>query len=516
MSRTFLRQETQILKSDLYSSSIAPSLSNYETLPVNIQDDLNNIRSQIQNFINRNGASFPTGSWYDDLQIPTTTLEAGIPRGINTLNTELHNLERKRVLTTFTSLADVYVSASANWAVLDATLLPNPGIANPRAVAVGMSSIVTGTVAASASMGAWSMNLVSGSTVISPKNLCMIVTGSARDPILSDGRTVYALFQSDKADGQLLVGGDAQLSFVRVTATGDGLEAVPVGDVQEKFVNYASVTRKALEDLSEQDFLRGAEIDVPSAAVVTRQSAYDGQGTGPVTTTFDATLDVGDGHFWEIGDFLSATVFKVTEGSTGGTTTVLIDTATDVFDVNAVSNDFAQGVKMNTAGTEIDVGVSAGVISTTSTNDLRLLGAGKLRFDDGYQATSTWVGTTGISLSDSAAEWNLFSASYGEVSILQALSQAQRRDKVYSVVTATTIAANTDVVNPTNLDAALPQMSSGSYLYDYDVYLNGNLLRPAVDASGNHDYYPGTTATALKFEFQLRLGDVICVVPYAR
>jgi hypothetical protein len=516
MSRTFLRQETQILKSDVYASNITPSQTNYETTPVDIQSDLNNLRSQIQNFMNRNGATFPTGSWYDDLQIPVTTLEVGVPRGINALNTELHNLERKRVLTSFVSLADVYVSSSANWAVLDASLLPTPGIPNPTAVAVGLSSVITGTVAASASIGSWSLNLVSGSTVISPKNLCMIVTGSARDPILSDGRTVYALFQTDKTDGQLLVGGDAQLSFVRITSTGDGLEAVPAGDIQGKYVNYVSVTRKALEDLSEQDFLRGAEIDVPSSAIVTRQSAYDGQGVSPVTTTANATLDIGNANFWEIGDVLSATVFKITEGSTGGTTTVLIDTATDVFDVNAVSNDFAQGVKMNTAGTEIDVGVSAGVIETTSTNDLRLLGAGKLRLDDGYQATSNWVGTTGISLSDSAAEWNLFSASYGEVSILQALSQAQRRDKVYAVVNAATIAANTDVVNPTNIDAALPQMSSGSYLYDYDVYLNGNLLRPAVDASGNHDYYPGTTPTALKFEFQLRLGDVICVVPYAR
>lgn len=518
MGRTFIRQDTQIRNSSgSYASNIAPTEAAYETNVTNIQEDLNNIRSQIQNFINRDGATFPTGDWWDDLASPVTSLEAGVPRGINKLNTELHNLERKRVLTQFASLADVLVSGTNNYAVLGFGELPVPGISSPYAVAVGMSSVVTGTVAASGSIGFWSLDLVSGSTVISPKNLCTIVTGSSRDPVLSDGRTVYGLFQTDKTDGQLLAGGDAQLSFVRVTSTGDGLESVPGSDIGGKVINYVSVTRKALEDLSEQDFLRGAEIDVPSAAAgVNRQNAYDNQGTSTVTSNFDATLDLATGKFWEIGDKDSATLFKLTEASTGGTTTVLVDTAVDFFDVNAVDVDFDQGIKVDTGGTDIHVGVNAGVIETTSTDNLRILGAGELIFDDGNQAGSTWVGTDGIKLSDSSAEWTLFSGSFGEVSLLEAISQAKRRDKVYAEVTAATVGANTDVVYPTNIDVALPQMASGSFLANYDVYLNGELMRPGANSGENHDYYPGTTSDSLKFEFQLRLGDVICVVPYAR
>jgi len=63
----------------------------------------------------------------------------------------------------------------------------------------------------------------------------------------------------------------------------------------------------------------------------------------------------------------------------------------------------------------------------------------------------------------------------------------------------------------------LPDMSTGSFTLDYDVYLNGELLRPGADASANNDYYPGTslaTAAQLKFEFSVKLGDVLCVIPY--
>lgn len=518
MARTFIRQDIQIRNSSgSYASNITPSLANYETNVTNIQEDLNNIRSQIQNFINRNGASFPGGNWYDDLAAPVTSLETGVPRGINKLNTELHNLERKRVLTQFASLSDVLVSGSNNYTVLSFAELPTPGITSPYAVAVGAASVVTGTVAASGSIGTWSLELVSGSTAISPKNLCTVVTGSGRDPLLSDGRQIYALFQTDKTDGQLLVGGDAQLSFVRITAAGDGLEAVPAADIQNKVVNYVSVTRKALEDLSEQDFLRGAEIDVPSAASgVSRQNVYDNQGTSTVNSTFDATLDIASTKFWEIGDATSATLFKVTEGNVGSNSTVLIDTAVDVLDVNAVDVDFAEGIKVDTGGIDIHLGVNAGVIETTGTDNLRIFAAGELFLDDGNQAGSTWVGTDGIKLSDASSDWTLFKEAFGEVSLLSGSAQAKRRAKVYAEVNAASISANTDVVFPTNIDVDLPQMASGSFLYDYDVYLNGELMRPGADASANNDYYPGTTDKALKFEFQLRIGDVICVVPYAR
>ena len=44
MSRTFLRQDTQIRNSDVYDDTRAPAAT-METTPTNIQDDLNNLRS---------------------------------------------------------------------------------------------------------------------------------------------------------------------------------------------------------------------------------------------------------------------------------------------------------------------------------------------------------------------------------------------------------------------------------------------------------------------------------------
>lgn len=93
-----------------------------------------------------------------------------------------------------------------------------------------------------------------------------------------------------------------------------------------------------------------------------------------------------------------------------------------------------------------------------------------------------------------------------------------RGTKVYAEVTAN-LAANVDVGGVgggTNLDAQLPDMSVGTFLQDYDVYLNGSLLRPGANAAANHDYYPGTSLAngQLRFEFALKSGDVLCVVPH--
>jgi hypothetical protein len=313
----------------------------------------------------------------------------------------------------------------------------------------------------------------------------------------------------------------AQLSFVRINSTGDDLEAVPFADIENKVINYTSVTRKALEDLTEQDFLKGAEVDVPSSAVVTRQVSYDNQGATAVNLTNNATLDLeGAGLYWEIRDDLEATLFKITEGSAGGTTTLLVSGDVDTFDSSAVINDFDQGIRVDTGGQRINVGETAGLIESTSTNDLRILGAGELYLDDGNQTGSTWAQTSGIKLSDTTAEWDAFEANFGEVSLLAAINASYAKDraaKVYSNVTVTTVSDSNVSLAAGNLDVALPDMSTGSFTVDYDVYLNGELLRPGADASANNDYYPGSTLTPaaeLKFEFAVKLGDVLCVIPY--
>jgi hypothetical protein len=517
MARTFIRQATQIRRSDLYDDTIVPNLVNYETNPVTVEDDLNAIRSYLSEL-----RDVQAGNWYDALSAPVT-FEGGAARGVQDVNQDLHDLERKRVLVQVAKVNDFAVPAGQNYSVLDA----GPGDLPPNTTAAIGAVTTLGTVGATAtSFGSHNLDEVAGATAVSPKNLMVIVDGSTRDPILSDGRVVYGLYQFESStDGSTIsttTPNRAQISFVRVNSTGDDLEACPVADIEGKAINVSFVERKALEDLNEQDFLNGAIVDVPAGSTVTRQAAYDNQGTTPVDLNTNATLDLeGAGLVWSIRDDLEATLLSITEGSAGGTSTVALGADVDTFDVNAAVNDFSAGVTVNSAGSGIGLGVSNGVIESNA-GDLRVLGAAELFLDDGNRTGSTWAGS-GILLSDTTAEWDAFEAAFGgEVSLLSAITSAAssggRGTKTYANVTVTTTANNDvgGVGGGTNLDAQLPDMSGGTFLTDYDVFLNGELLRPGADASANNDYYPGTSLAngQLRFEFTCTIGDVICVIPY--
>jgi hypothetical protein len=521
MGRTFIRQDIQVRQSATYTDNIAPTLANYETNPTNIEEDLNNLRSVAHYLL-----KLQSGNWYDTITVPST-FEGGAARAVDGINQDLHDLERKRVLVTSINLNDIAVPVAQNFVVLALGELPSNTTA-----AIG-SVTTLGTVAANnATFGSHNLAEVTGATAISPKNLNVVIDATTRDPILSGGRVIYALFQTESStDGSTMSGttpNRAQLSFVRINAAGDDLEAVPVVDIQSKSVNYSSVTRKALEDLTEQDFLKGAEVDVPSSATVTRQVAYDNQGTTPVELITNATLDLNSaGIVWSIRDLANAALLSITEGSGAGASTVTIAADTDVFDVNAASNDFLQGIVVDSGGTSIDIGAasagvvtSAGLLTLASTGaNLKLQSAAQLVLTDQWQSGSTY--STDLVLADASSEWSSFETNFGEVSLINALNQAftkgARKPKVYANVTTNTI-SGTDVggvAGGANLDAQLPDMSGGTFLTDYDVYVNGELMRPAA-AAGTNDYYPGTSLAngQLKFDFNLRQGDVICVVPY--
>jgi hypothetical protein len=657
MGRTFLQQETQIRNSTTngvdaaYIDDIAPTQANFETNPTNLQTDLNNVRSQLHNLLNNQGSN-----WYADLITPSY-LDAGSQRGVNDINTDLHAVERKRVLVSVAKIQDIVVPTQAkavNNLLLNSNVTAgdtvtigvktytfvavlgaegdvirgatasdsldnlvaaiNHGagsgvtyqcaVAHPLVTALAgagdsldVTSILYGTIGNSyastsvltdplsgwtaallfngagdvvilgvnelpapttaavgavttegtviaylAAFGGAALTEVGGASAVSPKNLWSIVDADTRDPILSGGRTIYALGQCETVtDGHTITINTptrAQLSFVRINAAGDDLELVPVADIQGKEISYTSVKRVALLNLTEQDFLRGAEIDVPSAVTATRQVAYTNQGTTPVDVLTHSYLDLeGAGLVWQIRDDDEAVLFGITENSVAGTSTVQIGAATDVFDVNAVVNDFLNGVSVDTgaAGTTINVGVTANQIdaggeltiasgSSGGVQDLNLVAADELNLTDKWRAGSTWSLADGVALSNASAEWSLFETNFGEVSLLNAINQAYasaaglaRGTKTYANVTATT-AADTDVsLADGNLDVALPDMSQGTFAV-HDVYLNGNLLRGGANAGANHDYYPGGAPTLnpakLKFEFVVKINDVICVVPW--
>lgn len=658
MARTFIRQDTQVRSSDTYTDSTAPTEANYETNPVHIETDLNNLRSQVHNLLEN-----MAGNWWDDLNVPST-LETGAQRGVNDINTDLHALEKKRVLRSVQLLSDVTVTASvaasgvltltgnplANDTVLTGTktyTFTSPLGANDGDVLIGAAATNTidnliaainlaagsgSTYAAattandfiSAAAGAgdtmdatalaegtqgnsiattdpidvgvvmsWAnttltggaggdvevlgagelptqttaavgvvttlgtvvdpaasfltagLDEVAGLTALSPKNLVGIVDGTTGDPILTtgvgespSGKRVWGLFQSEGglADGDTILDSTpdrVQISFVIANATNDDLILVDGEEMGGKTINYAYRERIRLEDLTEGDFLNTAAVDIGAGAVTpTRQLGYDNQGVTPVDVTTNSTLDLeGPGLVWAIRDDLEADLFRVIEGSAGGTSEVEISGDTDVFDVNAVTNDFLNGASFDTgaAGTTINVGVTANqidsggalVIASGGAGDLDLNAAAQLVFIDQWYAASGY--DTDLVLADSVAEWNAFETEFGEVSILNAIVQASNKGgitKTCANVSVTTV-ADTDVSNgDANLDAALGDLSGGTFVGDHDVFLNGMLLRSGADAAANNDVYPGTDLNnggdaQLRFEFTVKVNDVICVISRA-
>jgi len=518
MARTFIRQETQIRNSDAYVDNTTPSLANFETNPTEIETDLNNIRSQLHN-LHKNQA----GNWYDDLLTPST-FEGGAQRGVDDLNQDLHDFEKKRVLRPVHNLVDVTVGAGDNFVILGSGELPTPLTAAVGAVTT------KGTVVAAhgGTFGTHALSEVAGTTAISPKNLLTIVDGATRDPILSGGRVVYGLLQGESGltDGvsiTIATTTRAQISFVRINAAGNDLEAVPFADIENAVINYSTRERIALEDFNESDFLTGAIVDVPAGSTVTRQVAYDNQGATVVTTTVNHTLDVGSGNSWELGDFASATAFKLTEGSGGGTTTLEVGTAVDTFDVNAVVNDFNAGMTVRSGGSNpIEIGVTDGLLRTTS-GDLEVRGTGELILNDGNMiAEGSWAGP-GVKVSDTTTEVSDYESAFGgEVSLMRAIVLAAQAGAGLSigsrVFANVTQAENEDVdiggtSGGANLDAQLPDLSSGTFVDNHKLFWNGLFKRPGANAAANNDYYPGTSLALgqIKLEFKAKVGDVVYV-----
>ncbi len=503
MGRTFLRQLTQIAESDTYDDTIVPTEANYETNPAEIEADLNSLRSRGNDLLNRNDAVF-TGNWFDSISAPST-FENGIARGVNILNQELHDLERKRILDRVAILGNDLVIGTAGdqYVILSTGELPGN-----TTMAVGTVTTL-GTVGAfEASFGTATLTEVAGANALRPKNLVVIWNSTGPnigDPVEDGGGLqIFGLLQTETAaDGHTATDTTPfrlQMSFVKTNPGATDLILVTSGEMDGVTFDYAPVERFALEDIPEEAFLGTNFID-SGVANATRQTTYDNQGVTVVETTTNSTLDLNSaGIAWVMRDLLDAPLFSITEGSTGSNTTIGVNAGVDIFDVDALVNDFAAGATIRSGGARpITVGVVDGEIATTS-GDLRVIAAGEMFLDDVNQTGSTWAQTDGIKLSETTGEWDTFETNFGEVSLLNAISQAatgSSRTRVQTTVTANT-SADVDVNGPggaNNLDVDLPAYDTVTFLTDCDYYLNGNLLRNNA-SSGAEDIYPGTSAAA--------------------
>jgi hypothetical protein len=449
------------------------------------------------------------------------------------------SVQSKQQGTQFNSIATTEGAANASWGAAtlqggagDVVILGAGELPSQTTAAVGAVTTLGTVVATATAFGTSGLDEVAGLHALAPKNLLEIVDGTTGDPILStEGKRVWGLMQGESGltDGSTITDTTTtrvQITFVHANATNDDLIVAHGEDTGGKTINYCYVERVRLEDLNESDFLNSAAIDIGAGAVTpTRQLGYDNQGTTPVDLVTNAILDLeGAGLSWTVRDDLEAMLFQIVEGSAGGTSQVNLGSDVDEFDVDAQVNNFDQGVSMATGKTRpIDVGVTDGVIESTA-GDLMVKGAAELLFDDVNQTGSTWA-QDGIKLSETTAEWDAFEAAFGEVSLLAAIVDAggaPDRRRVQAVVTVN-VAADADVSGPANdnnLDVDLGDLSAGTFVTDYDIYVNGKLQRNGANAAANEDVYPGTSLAngQLKFEFNLKGGgspDVITVIDWA-
>ncbi len=499
MSRTFIRPSTQIKTIDTFNDTVAAGVA-LETATWTLEEFMQGVISQLKRTL-----TGTAGDWYEDLFTPSS-LETGTQRGVNDLNNSLHLIEKKRVMRAVSSIVDITVTAAQNWEILGSGELPS----NTTAAVGAVTTLGTVVAAHGGTFGTHSLTEVAGATALNPKNMVEVFDASTRDPLQdASGNRIWGLLQTENAaDGHTITTttpNRAQISFVVINGTGDDLIACPVGDIAGKTINVAWPERVRLEDLTEQDFLRGAIADVPTGATVTRQVGYDNQGATAVNVTTNSTLDLeGPGLTWSIRDDLEAVLFQVIEGSAGGTSEVKLGADVDTFNVDAVVNDFANGIRANTGGTRpIRIGSTDGVIETTA-GDLGLTAAGEFAFVDGNKGASTFSGQ--LKLSETAAEWSAYETAFGEVSLMNAITQAANADnrRRATATVSSAISANTLIEGPSgpgspNISADLLDYRNNNFVSDVEIFINGQLMLNGADASTNNDVYPSAVSAEQQY-----------------
>ena len=156
MARTFLRQDSQIRTSDLYDDTVAAGAT-MESAPVVLEEDLNNLRSQMKRMIWADSA----GNWFDDIQ--TTNAKK---RAITALNADLDDIEEKRLLFREAKVGtDMTVGVGENFYILVAASSQTPA----QTAAVGAGTALGALVALLPGVvGTHSLNEITGASPISP------------------------------------------------------------------------------------------------------------------------------------------------------------------------------------------------------------------------------------------------------------------------------------------------------------------------------------------------------------
>ena len=254
MARTFISQTNQVFSSENYNDALVTG-SALQTTSGSLEFDLNAIRTQIRQTLWAN----VSGSWYDAISTVSGTLGVFPGRGVNTLGIDLSNIEQKRFLTRRTNLTSVSVNTGSNIALL--SVFSGSAPAN-FAVVDNPNGVLTGTIVATSTYGSWSNAIVSGTTVLTPKNLVLIRDAITHNPITSSlGHEIFGLLQVEAGtiDGATFndVNVRTQISFIEeITISGSStLLSCSISSIEGRTFNYQYVYREALTSLLEDAFL---------------------------------------------------------------------------------------------------------------------------------------------------------------------------------------------------------------------------------------------------------------------
>lgn len=532
MSRSFLRQATQISASVDFDDALASGLS-LQSSSYTIESDLNSLRSQVRRILYSTGS----GKWYDGL--PATTF--GGARGIQQLGSDLEDIEQKRLVYRIQkNVAGLVVPAGQNYV----TLSVGSGFAPGFIAAV--SATATGSIVSLIPGGGYNvhdMALQSGSNPLTPKNLVIVVSSSTGNPIQANngqGFDIYALLQVSSSVGDGDVFDDStkriQLSFVQANAARTGLVPASISDIQGRTIQYSYTRRVNLDAIPDDAYLDGIFVDVVAdisstvasalaslSASVSLDSAIDNQVGAATQTDRNIEIRMTSPFSWSFANSTGARRFL--EVNSAGEWVKFDINYFDVLNTNTAQ--FLNQIRTSVSGNWVQMGAgqvqSSGtlLVNSATGSNLIISGGNALVMADGNKQFSTY--TADFKLADSVADWNQYVTSFGQISLfdaLQALSQSitgsKGQMKRTGVVTAK-VNPDVNVTYPTNLDAPLLDFSSypsASFVSGVNVYLNGQLQRGGMNGAANHDVYPGTSLASgdLKFEFKLEVGDVITMV----
>lgn len=509
MSVTLLRLE-QVRKTDNPDDTLdAAAIAAIESSAIDGLDFLKGELSQFKRVIHGGDS----GNWFDDI----TSVHGG-DASLKALYNRA-TLEGKNILVLRENMNDITVTALQNWMELTGSTKPDKNIAIAGSAQGAVTAQLVGTI------GSHSLTEISGSNPLRPKNFCYAFNGDTGDPILSDGRRVSALLQVGSAatDGNPF--GDSgndqgQLSFVRPNATFDDLEACPVADIAGLKVIFAFSWREDLNDMPEECFRGDIESADPQAGVtVSLDSAYDG-GYFMTVDGNDVDIRLSDTKNWvfRAGSGGSALVTVTRNDTTGD----LLKVETDKLDVNSSDVDFANGIKVDSAGQQLNVGVTAGQVDSASlklnatSTDLELVAADDVSFLTVRQDTL-------LPLDDATAGavGDLFGQSFA--SVAAAIQYAGEHGGADMSLKASVMGANYG--QGVNIPGAIQDISTHPIdmnttgTVEQLVFLNGRLLYGGNGTTKN-DVYAGTTPASgdimVDFAKGVKTGDVIISVVLAQ